>query len=197
MDRSAPGNSSNRRFIVHPRNPGEKAVYARMLKTEDGTITIQKGEPAPAKEAEVKPEPIPEADGDGEVDQEGESENNAGPAEAAEADPPPSAGRPQRASQAPETAGAASPDKKQKKKKKSLARSRALAIHDVLCAYYERILAVLALYWRMRRRKCILSVFMMYSTRILHVSECRIHVHVFRTYSLCILGVLCSVLKTP
>ena len=43
VDRSAPGNSSNRRFIVHPRNPGEKAVYARMLKTEDGTITIQKG----------------------------------------------------------------------------------------------------------------------------------------------------------
>ena len=109
--------SRNRRFIVHPPNPGEKAVYARMLKTEDGTIIIQKGEPAPAKEAEVKPEPVPEAAGDGDDDQEGESENNEGPAEAAEAVPPASAGRPKRASKVPAKAGAASPAKKQKKKK--------------------------------------------------------------------------------
>ena len=88
-----------------------------MLKTEDGTITIQKGEPAPVKEAQVKPEPVPEAAGDGDDDQEGESENNEDPTEAAEAVPPASAGRPKRASKVPDKAGAPSPDKKKKKTK--------------------------------------------------------------------------------
>ena len=40
VDRSAPGNNSNRRFLIKPRNPGETAVYARMFKNEHGIITI-------------------------------------------------------------------------------------------------------------------------------------------------------------
>ena len=44
VDRSAPGNNTNRRFLIKPTKDGENpAAYARMFKTEDGTITIQKG----------------------------------------------------------------------------------------------------------------------------------------------------------
>ena len=89
-----------------------------MLKNEDGTITIQKGEPTPAKEAEVKPEQVSEPAGDGDDDGEGESENDEDPTEAAQPDPPPSTGRPKRASKPSEKKVDAAPAEPAKKKPK-------------------------------------------------------------------------------
>ena len=121
VDRSAPGNNTNRRFLIKPTKDGEKpAAYARMLKTEDGTITIQKGEPAPVKEAQVKPEPVPEAAGDDDNDDEGDDDDDEEPAVAPEPDPPPSTGRPKRASKPSEKKVDAAPAEPAKKKSKKV-----------------------------------------------------------------------------
>ena len=119
VDRSAPGNNTNRRFLIKPTKDGEKPVaYARMIKTEDGTITIQKGEPAPVKEAQVKPEPVPEAAGDDDDDDEDDDDDDEEPAVAPQPDPPPSTGRPKRTSKPSEKKVDAAPAEPAKKKPK-------------------------------------------------------------------------------
>ena len=119
VDRSAPGNNTNRRFLIKPTKDGENPVaYARMFKKEDGLITIQKGEPAPVKEAQVKPEPVPEAAGDGDDDDEDDDDDDEEPAVAPQPDPPPSTGRPKREKKVPGKADDAAPEKPAKKKPK-------------------------------------------------------------------------------
>ena len=105
--------------VIKPTKPGENpAAYARMFKTEDGTITIQKGEPAPVKEAEVKPNLVPEPTGDGDDDDEDDDDDDEEPAVAPQPDPPPSTGRPKREKKVPGKADDAAPEKPAKKKPK-------------------------------------------------------------------------------